>query len=316
MLGDRLSVAAIEGDRYETFTIDAENPGAALRAELDARASSRGRSSIGLARSAVTVKPIELPAVVGRTHEMVKFELERHLPIPADDARVRLRAAAVGARRRGRPRRGRARAHRRRRSPHRSTARCGSPRRRSCGRCRSRWRRTICVALVEPIAAQRVAWLHRIGERPSCCLLHGSMPRVSRSFAAADDADAASRRPAGASRGARWRACDAVWVSGDDAAAGSLLELGVPITEPPWTATRHGHAWPICRAARRRRARDRQRPSDGGIRPLDLIPAALKPRRFTRPGDHHRRPAGGHGAARADRPASFPAFARAAASRE
>src|SRR5881628_1466938 len=86
MLGDRLSVAAIQRDRVETFTIDAENPGAALRAELDARGLAARKVAIGLARSAVTVKPIELPAVAGETREMVKFELERHLPIPADDA--------------------------------------------------------------------------------------------------------------------------------------------------------------------------------------------------------------------------------------
>jgi len=86
MLGDRLAVAAIQRDRVETFVIDAENPGAALRAELDARALPARTVAIGLARSAVTVKPIELPAVAGGTQDMVRFELERHLPIPADDA--------------------------------------------------------------------------------------------------------------------------------------------------------------------------------------------------------------------------------------
>src|SRR5437867_2756495 len=86
MLGDRLSVAAIQRDRREVFTIDAENPGAALRAELDARNLVARKVAIGLVRSAVTVKPIELPSIAGETHEMVKFELDRHLPIPADDA--------------------------------------------------------------------------------------------------------------------------------------------------------------------------------------------------------------------------------------
>src|SRR5438128_1521512 len=86
MLGDRLGVAAIQRDRVETFTIDAENPGAALRAELDARALRARTVAIGLMRSAVTVKPIELPAVAGGPQDMVRFELERHLPIPADDA--------------------------------------------------------------------------------------------------------------------------------------------------------------------------------------------------------------------------------------
>jgi len=86
MLGDRLGVAAIDRDRVETFTIEAENPGAALRAELDARSLAARTVAIGLSRSTVTVKPIDLPAVAGGTQDMVKFELERHLPIPADDA--------------------------------------------------------------------------------------------------------------------------------------------------------------------------------------------------------------------------------------
>src|SRR5262252_11133484 len=86
MLGDRLGVAAVGRDRLETFTIDAENPGAALRAELDARSLPARTVAIGLARSTVTVKPIDLPAIAGAAQDMVRFELERHLPIPADDA--------------------------------------------------------------------------------------------------------------------------------------------------------------------------------------------------------------------------------------
>src|SRR5262249_60266272 len=86
MLGDRLGVAAIDRDRLETFTIDAENPGAALRAELDARSLPARTVAIGLSRATVTVKPIDLPAIAGSPDDMVKFELERHLPMPADDA--------------------------------------------------------------------------------------------------------------------------------------------------------------------------------------------------------------------------------------
>ena len=56
MLADRLAVAAIHRERVETFTIDAENPAAALRAELDARGLRTRTVAIGLARSAVTVK--------------------------------------------------------------------------------------------------------------------------------------------------------------------------------------------------------------------------------------------------------------------
>ena len=85
MLADRLAVAAIHRERVETFTIDAENPAAALRAELDARGLRTRTVAIGLARSAVTVKQIELPAIAGETDEMVRFELERHLPTTTDD---------------------------------------------------------------------------------------------------------------------------------------------------------------------------------------------------------------------------------------
>ena len=59
MLGDRLAVAAIHRDRVDAFMIDAENPAAALRAELDARGLKARTVAIGLSRSAVTVKQIE-----------------------------------------------------------------------------------------------------------------------------------------------------------------------------------------------------------------------------------------------------------------
>src|SRR4029450_1987370 len=85
MLGDRLSVAAIQRDRHEVFTIDAENPGAALRAELDARNLVARKVAIGLARSAGTGKPIELPAIAGETHEMVEFERGGPRPVPGGE---------------------------------------------------------------------------------------------------------------------------------------------------------------------------------------------------------------------------------------
>ena len=65
----------------------------------------------------------------------------------------------------------------------------------------------------------------------------------SRSFPAADDATlvAETQRSFG---GARWRECDAVWVSGDGAAAAAMLDLGVPISDPPWTELRAAGIWP------------------------------------------------------------------------
>src|SRR5438067_2393639 len=86
LLGDRLAVAAVSGARLEAFTVDVENPAAALRAELDARRLPARGAFLALSRSAVTVKPIELPPVAGDVRQMVGFELERHLPFPPDDA--------------------------------------------------------------------------------------------------------------------------------------------------------------------------------------------------------------------------------------
>src|SRR2546429_8884585 len=86
MLGDRLAVAATQRDRHETFTIDAENPAVALRAELDARGLAARTVAIGLARSTVTVKPIELPAVAGAPPEVGQLELAGPRPIGHGDS--------------------------------------------------------------------------------------------------------------------------------------------------------------------------------------------------------------------------------------
>ena len=279
MLGDRLSVAAIQRDRREVFTIDAENPGAALRAELDARNLVARKVAIGLVRSAVTVKPIELPSIAGETHEMVKFELERHLPIPADDAAFDFVPLPSEPEPDGTPSEGR------------RVLIAAVDRRvievalRVCEEAKLRpVSITVAahdlVSLVTTERQQRVAWLHRTGDVIDLLLLQGPDLVWSRSFPAADDETLVNETRRSLT-GARWRECDAVWVSGDDAAAAAMLDLGVPVSDPPWTeaAQRNladlgdprGAAELAVATAWRR-----------GIRPLDLIPAALKPRRFTR----------------------------------
>jgi len=278
MLGDRLGVAAVGRDRLETFTIDAENPGAALRAELDARSLPARTVAIGLARSTVTVKPIDLPAIAGSTQDMVKFELERHLPISADDAAFDFAALPP--------------------EPDVETTTDGTrvliaaaDRRLIDAALRLAEEAKLrpvsitiaahdLLALVDVDRSHRIVWLHRNGDTAELILLHDAMVVFSRSFAAADDATllAETRRSLA---GARWRACDAIWVSGDGAAAAPFLDLGVPISDPPWTA----------RAERRLAQLNEPRgalelavatASNRSIRSLDLIPAAIKPRRFTR----------------------------------
>ena len=279
MLGDRLGVAAIDRDRVETFTIEAENPGAALRAELDARSLAARTVAIGLSRSTVTVKPIDLPAVAGGTQDMVKFELERHLPIPADDAAFDFVPLPPEPEVEAVPGEGTrvliAAADRRLIDAALRLAEEAKLRPVSI---------TVAahdlLALVETDRRHRVAWLHRNGDTAELLLLHESMVVFSRSFAAADDATllAETRRSLA---GARWRSCDAIWVSGDGAAAPPFLDLGVPISDPPWTARAERR---LAQIAEPRGALELAvaTASNRSIRSLDLIPAAIKPRRFTR----------------------------------
>src|SRR5262245_16436795 len=96
VLGDRLVAAAIRGRRVETFVVDAENPAAALQAELDQRRLAVRGVALGLPRTSVTVKPIELPAVESEVRRMVGFELERHLPFPSDDVTFEFTLLAGG----------------------------------------------------------------------------------------------------------------------------------------------------------------------------------------------------------------------------
>jgi len=278
MLGDRLGVAAITRDRLETFTIDAENPGAALRAELDARALPARTVAIGLARSTVTVKPIDLPAVAGSTQDMVKFELDRHLPIPADDAafdfaplppELDVETTSEGTR----------------------VLIAAADRRLIDAALRLAEEAKLrpvsitiaahdLLALVDVDRRLRVVWLHRNGDTAELILLHDAMVVFSRSFVATDDATllAETRRSLA---GARWRSCDAIWISGDGAATAPFLDLGVPISDPPWTARAERR---LAQLAEPRGALELAvaTASNRRIRSLDLIPAAIKPRRFTR----------------------------------
>ena len=75
-------------DHIETRTLEVnESLAGALKAVMDAHARWAGRVRLGLDRSLVTVKLLELPwAAPAELVQMVSFELERHLPFPAEDA--------------------------------------------------------------------------------------------------------------------------------------------------------------------------------------------------------------------------------------
>jgi Tfp pilus assembly protein PilN len=286
LLGDRLATAVLSGSRVETFMVEAETPAVALRAELDARGLPARNASLGLARSAVTVKPIDLPPVTGDVRQMVGFELERHLPFPAEDASydfVVLPNEAGAERPAGGEQRVLITA---------ADRRIVDAALRLAEEARLRPMSLTVAAHNLPSLARlprgaHVAWVHRAAGATDLLLLLGDTLVLSRSLPGTDETLVADelRRSLVA---LRWRGCDAVWISGDvdmgqEPGANPFAELRAPITEPAWTprAVRqidalpeeHRGALELALAVASGRA----------ARPLELLPSAVRPRRLTRP---------------------------------
>jgi len=288
LLGDRLVAASIQGTRCETFFIESDQPATTLRAELDQRRLAVRAVALGLPRTAVTVKPIELPEVDGELRDMVRFELERHVPFASDDASFDFAAlssdadgAATG-----------------------TTAKrvliVAADRRVVEGALRlaeeTRLRPSSLTVALHDLQAfvpsrQRghVVWMHRIGDHTALLFLGNGQIVLSRSVPSADDAVIATEIERSLAV-ARWRGVDAVWTSGDDdadpnsATAVPRTLLGAPVTAPPYTSRARALleqitsvpsgaaqlALAVALATRRARA-------------LQLLPVHLRPRRLTRP---------------------------------
>jgi len=282
-LGPRLAVAVLRGSRMETFTIEAESPGTALRAELDARRVGVRSVALGLWRGTVTVKPIDLPAVAGELRDMVQFELERHLPFPVEDApfdfiplpTARAEDPASGQR----------------------ALVAAADRRivdavlRVAEEARLRPSSVTVaphdlVSLVQLPRRRRIVWVHRSALGIDLLFLAGPLLVLSRNLPDSDEGTVAEeiQRSLGL---ARFRRCDAVWVSGDGDEPilldpGPLAVLGAPVTAPPWTprakpwmSELHEDSRGVFQLAMGVAAARR-------ARPLDLLPVSLKPRRLTR----------------------------------
>jgi len=281
LLGDRLAVAVLNGSSVQTFTVDAESPAVALRAELEARRLPARAAWLGVARSAVSVKQIELPAVVGDTREMVGFELERHLPFPAEDAAFDFvslpsdPSALAGQR----------------------VLITAADRRvvdaalRLAEEARLRPLSLTVAAHNLPVLTRlrhdrRVAWIHRAGEAVDLLLLQGEALLLSRSLPSGEDAaiaDEIERSMAAV----RWRDCNAIWLSGDEPPGGfssaPLTSLGVPVTEPAWTPVARQRLAGLAPEQRGALQLAVALVSARGARPLELLPATIRPRRLTRP---------------------------------
>jgi Tfp pilus assembly PilM family ATPase len=206
----RLAVVAVAGGQVrDAFTLEAqEDPGAVLRGELHSR-GLKGRSvSLALQRSLVTVKLLELPpAVSGGLAQMVAFELERHLPFPAEDAAFDFLPLPAA---RGAPqqvllvaceRRTVDRAFRlleeARLSPRSLTVACHDLR-----GLVGQWSRT-----------KRVVWAHLVGDEAELLFLEGPRLRLSRSVPA-QDAVAMATEISKSLTHLEWEEVARVWMSG------------------------------------------------------------------------------------------------------
>jgi Tfp pilus assembly protein PilN len=285
LLGDRLYVAVVQGAAVHTFVVESEQPAAGIRVELDARTLAPRSVAIGLARAVVTVKPVELPAVGADTREMVRFELERHLPFATEDAAfdfVLLPAAEAN-------------------EPGDDTGRrvllAAADRRvldtalRIVQEAKVRPRSVTVaahdlVALAQLPARTRIVWVHRAEDTLDVLFVADGGVVMSRTFPVVDDATLATeiRRSFGI---VKWRGCDAIWISGDAVTAAAprdsaLADFGVAITAPAYTVAAHRALAAIesgPRGALELAIAVALAPAD---RPLDLLPPALRPFRLTR----------------------------------
>jgi Type IV pilus assembly protein PilM len=277
LIADQLLVAVARPGRVvETFSVvNAENPAAALRAEFDARGVRARAARVAIPRSLVTVKPLDLPATVeSELEQMVRFEVERHVPFAADDALVDFapvpaegdgcRVMLLAAERRVTDRALQLMAEAKIRPASLTVASHDLP-----------------MLLSRQPAAQRTIWLHRVADTAEVLVLRGNTPVMSRSVVGSDPSQLTMeiRRTLGLFR---WADSDALWVSGDDAArylqSAEAAEFGPPPGPPPistWArralGTTDGAAWLATAVAM------------GPPSPrLNLLPVPLRPKRLSR----------------------------------
>ena len=267
--------------RVEVFVVSAENSVEALRAEIEQRRLPVRTIALALPRASVTVKPIELPALGGEVREMISFELERHLPFPSDDATfdyLLLPDERNGAT----PPAGR------------QVVIAAADRRVVEGALRVaeevKLRPVSLTVAAHNLPAlvgrrprqEKVVWIHRAGDTSDLLFLVGGTIELSRSVASTDAATVVGEIQRSFTL-VRWRGCDAVWVSGDGQpeVTSALTERGMTVTEPPYTPRARGLLAAVTETPRG--ALDLAvAVAAGRLRPLELLPVALRPRQITR----------------------------------
>ncbi len=277
----RLGVVAVAGGRARhVFTLeDQENPSAVLRGELQARRLKARRASVGLPRSLATVKVLELPpAVGGRLEQMVAFELERHVPFPAEDAAFDF-LPLPGAR--GAPQRVLVVAGERRTVDR-------ALRLLEEARLAPRSLTVACHDLTALLGAwaktKRAVWIHVVGDDAELLFLEGRDLRLSRSVPIGSEAELAGEI-AKSLMHLGWEELAGLWVSGDRArevlASPDLARLGAVPSPPPLSSGAKKAVASLGDSANGLTLLALATGLGPRHRPLNLLPPALRPRHFT-----------------------------------
>ncbi len=279
----RLAALVVAGGQVRhVFSLEEqENPAGVLRGELDSRRLRIRRASLGLPRSLATVKILELPTVAGTSLlQMVAFELERHLPFPAEEAvfdfvplpalrRSDARRVLLVACEKRTVERAIRLVEEARLAPRSLTVACHD-----------------LVALLGPVPKkQRVVWVHLAGDEAELLFLRGRHLRLTRSVPAGPEADLEAEIRKSLQH-LDWDELGGLWVSGDRAGeiveSGELAQFGPTPTAPPLSARAQAAVRSLGNSANGLTllalavALGRRR------RPLTLLPPALRPPEVSR----------------------------------
>jgi Tfp pilus assembly protein PilN len=223
------------------------------------------------------VKILELPrSETVDMGQMIRFELERHVPFPPED--IACDWSANPARSGG---------------PLRVLVAACEPRRLDLALrlAREARRRPLALSvashdlralLPRTIEPTRVAWAHRHDGRTDLVFLGRGVVRLSRSVPAETPPELVSEIQRSLAL-LQWRDCEAVWISGDESerflSAPSLAELGAAVSAPPYSRDAHALVESLPEE-RRGAAVLALAVAFGSRRPrIDFLPPALRPRR-------------------------------------
>lgn len=274
-----LTLAVLSGrGTVECIGFDAgENLGPLIAAELDSRGSKRRRLRVGLDRGLAVVKVLELPRAEGSNlGEMVRFDLDRHVPFPAEDVAYDWRLnpgsadgplrVLVGVCESRRVEQALRLVREARRRPATLSIACHD----------------LCGLLPRKVEAKRAVWAHRHDGRTDLVFLDRRVVLLSRTVPAETPHELVREIQRSLAL-LQWRDCEVLWISGDETerflSAPSLAELGAAVSAPPCSADAHALveslpeerygaavlALAVAFSSRRPR--------------IDFLPPALRPRR-------------------------------------